>query len=102
MEGNAAHRHPSLSAGILTGQRELQLMGRRYRVVIEKLIEIAQSVKEKAVLVLVLHLLVLFHQRRFRHVITPFFWFMFYGFIILAVQPPTITLAPSARQTYAP
>ena len=74
MKWNAAHRHPSLGACVLPGKRKLQFMGCSHSIVIKKLIEIAQPVKKKTVLILVLHLFILFHQRRFRHVITPFCW----------------------------
>ena len=72
MERNAAHRHPPISAGRLPRQCQLQFMGRRDCIVIEKLVEIPEPVKEKAVLVLLFHFLVLPHQRRLSHEISPF------------------------------
>ena len=74
MERHPAHRYATILPCRLSRQRQLQLMRRRQCIVIEKLIEIAQTVKKQTVPVFLFDFLILCHQGRFGHFLVPSFW----------------------------
>ena len=74
MERHPAHRYAAIRSRRLPRQRQLQLMRCRQCIVIEKLIEIAQTVKKQTVPVFLFDFLILCHQGRFGHgLFAPFF-----------------------------
>ena len=78
MEGNAAHRRLILLllAAVARREGEIQLSGRKLRVLVKHFIEIAQTEKQQAVGIARLDLAVLLHHgRQFSHFLT-----LFHGF----------------------
>ncbi|OPZ67840.1 MAG: hypothetical protein BWY81_01123 [Firmicutes bacterium ADurb.Bin467] len=83
---HAAHRRALGEAAIPPGQRQFQLAGDEHGVLEEHLVEVAEAEKQDRVPVPLLHLEVLLHHRRNRHVRHPAFFFCWLFFLFFECQ----------------